>query len=153
MVDEVCVIPCRYTINQKETLKNIKEKRSPSCDDSITLWEVYIPPPFPTLQDFGAFNKHNFWVNAFRKLTFQSLKSAKGSAITSPRPCFTCKAADHSYLMCLIHEHPAWQCQHPEYTEEDSDQDSSTDHPQTHAQRGNHPYRPPRCGRGQSSRP
>ena len=112
MVDECHVIPCRYTVDQKETPKNIKEKRFPSSNDSITSWEVYIPLLFPTLQDFRAFNKHDFWVNTFKKSTFQSLKSVKGTVIDTPQICYTCKVINHTFHTCLIHKHPAWCCKH-----------------------------------------
>ena len=44
MVNKCRATPRGYTIDKKETLKNIKEKCFPTSNSSITLWEVYIHP-------------------------------------------------------------------------------------------------------------
>ena len=153
MVDECRVIPRGYAIDKKETSKNSEEKKTPSSNSSITMWEIHIPPPFPSLPDTSGITKHDLWVNAFKRSTFQSLKSAKGTAVDTPRICFTCKANDHPFALCPIHEHRAWRLQHPEYSEDESDQDTPANSlPQPPMQRGGRSYRPPRLGRGQNPR-
>ncbi len=153
MVDQCHVIPHGYAIDKKESSKNSKEKKSPSNNSLITQWEVYIPPPFSSLQDTNSFTKHDLWINSFKRSTFQRLKSAKGTAVDTSHVCFTCKAIDHPFALCLIHKHCAWHLQHLEYMEDDLDQEppaSNPPHPPMVC--SSCPNRPPRFGRGLTPR-
>ena len=118
-------------LDKKETLKNTKEKCSPTSNNSITLWEVHILPPFMAIQDMspGTLTQHDVWINSFKNVTFKSLKSAKGLALPTNHNCFTCKAINHLYPLCLVHEHHAWHLQHPEYEEANSEQDEPNENP------------------------
>src|SRR5258708_15888639 len=108
----------------------MNKKKNPSNNASITLWEIHIPPPFSVLQDtLEGPTHHDIWVNSFKHSTFQSLKSAKGSVAFSNCHCFTCKAINHTFPLCPIHEHHAWCLQHPEYKEDASDQDDPAEPP------------------------
>lgn len=151
MVNECRAIPRGYSTDKKETLKGIKEKRNPTSNNTITLWEVHIPPPFTAIQDTspGTLTQHDVWINSFKNTVFKSLKSAKGSALPTNRNCFTCKAIDHTYPLCPIHEHHAWRLQHPEYEEAVSNEDEPDDNPPSfRPTRGRRSSRPPRRGRG-----
>ena len=131
MVNRCRAIPRGYTIDKKESLRNIKEKHHPTSNNTITLWEIHIPPPFTAIQDTspGMLTQHDVWINSFKNTIFKSLKSAKGSALPTNCNCFTCKVIDHSFPLCPIHEHHAWRLQHPKYEEVDSEKEEQDDNP------------------------
>jgi len=85
MVNGCQAIPRGHTLNLKETPKNIKEKKKLTSNSSIATWEIHIPPPFDSIQDTNPRmqTKHDIWIKSFSNsnMVFQSLKSAKGSAI------------------------------------------------------------------------
>ena len=113
-----------YSIKVKENPENVAEKCHPTSDKTVTMWEIHIPPPFPSIEEHNptACSKHNIWTNTFKVMTFKSKNTAKGSVTTNLRFCFTCKALGHTYWMCPIHDHQVWHLQHPDEDKKDDDQ-------------------------------
>ena len=84
-------IPRGYTTRGKETPGNTAEKHHPTSDKTVTMWEVHIPPPFPSINEHNpaARSKHDIWTNAFKITTFKSKNTVKGIVMTNLRFCYT----------------------------------------------------------------
>ncbi len=117
IVNNINVIPRGYSNHPCKTYKNCTAKIYPQDSDPITLWGVYIPPPFESLRDMNLVDHpktpYNKWVNLFQRSSFTSKFTLKGHWFTDIMTCHTCKAIDHSYLMCPIHNIHEWKDQYP----------------------------------------
>ncbi len=83
----------------------------------MVIWEVYIPPPFKSLSDTNLVDHlktpYDKWINLFQRSSFTSEFTLEGHWFADIMACHTCKAIDHTYHMCPIHDVCEWKDCYP----------------------------------------
>ncbi|KAF8317002.1 Endonuclease/exonuclease/phosphatase [Cantharellus anzutake] len=78
IVDSVQATPRGYALNGKDTADNINEKRKPTTDSAVTMWEIHVQPPLSVLTDTRD-SLHDEWIQIFKSATFKPNERYRGS--------------------------------------------------------------------------
>ncbi|KAF8332736.1 uncharacterized protein EI90DRAFT_3054201 [Cantharellus anzutake] len=87
------------------------ERRIPPTNIDASMWEIHLPSPFFCVTDRapGTMNNiHDQWTGLFKLSTFSGNTTGNGHAVGGLIYCHTCKAIDHIFSVCPIHDHYTW---------------------------------------------